>query len=122
VPTDPPPLTLAQIVRRAVQVVDPQDEDADVGTFELAFEDADEPARALSDVAERVDGVLHGLDPERESGALQMTGAITTYLSFRRDEANVDPDELLRLAARAEWKGKPPDSAAGWLAARGVEV
>ena len=121
-PTEPEPLTLAQVARRAAQVVDPANEDPDIGSFELAFEDEDEPVRALEDVPELVRGVLHGLDPEAESGALQMAGAITVYLSFRRDEAREDPDELLRLAARAQWKGEPPDAVAGWLAAQGIDV
>jgi hypothetical protein len=109
-------------VRRAAEVVDPQDEDAGIGSFELAFEDEDEPVRGLEGVPERVRGVLHGLDPEAESGPLQMAGAITTYLSFRRDEAGIPNAELLRLAARAEWKGRPPIAVADWLAAQGIEL
>lgn len=120
-PTEPAPVTLSEVVRRAAEVVDPANEDPDIGSFELAFEDDDEPARALDDVPERVRGVLHGLDPEQQSGALQMAGALTTYLSFRRDELGGDGDELLRLASRAEWKGHPPDAVADWLAAQGLE-
>ena len=33
-----------------------------------------------------------------------------------------DRDELLRLAARAEFDGRPPEPAAAWLAEQGVEV
>jgi hypothetical protein len=102
--------------------VDPANEDSDIGAFELAFEDEDEPVRALDDVPERVAGVLHGLDPEAASGGLQMAGAVTTYLAFRRDQASTDDDDLLRLAARAEWEGHPPDSVSDWLAARGIEI
>ena len=120
-PTEPAPLTLADVVRRAAEAVDPAGDDPDVGSYELAFEDNDEPVRALEDVPERVQGVLHGLDPEQESGPLQMAGALTTYLSFRRDEAHGHADELLRLAARAEWKGDPPAAVADWLSARGIE-
>jgi hypothetical protein len=109
-------------VRRAAEVVDPEDEDADVGSFELAFEDEDQPVRAMDDVPERVRGVLHGLDPEAESGPLQMAGAIMTYLAFRRDEAHLADDELVRLAARAEWKGKPPAAVADWLAEQGIGI
>lgn len=109
-------------MRRAAEVVDPADEDPDIGSFELAFEDEDEPVRGLEDVPDRVRGVLHGLDPEAESGPLQMAGAITTYLSFRRDEAGMADAELVRLAARAEWKGKPPAAVADWLAAQGIEI
>lgn len=77
-PTEPQPVTLAQVVRRAVEVCDPQDTDADLGDVLVRFEDADE----LSD----------------------------------------DPDDILHLAARAEWKGHPPRVVADWLAERGIEV
>jgi hypothetical protein len=30
------------------------------------------------------------------------------------------PDELLRLAARAIWDGRPPSAVADWLAERGI--
>ena len=52
--------------------------------------------------------VLADLDPAVDNGSLSMAGAVTTYLSFRRDELHADPDHLMRLAARAEWEGDPP--------------
>ncbi len=121
-PTDPPPVTLAQVVRRAVEVVDPDDDDASVGDFELAFEDADEPVRALGDVESLVATVLADLDPGVESGALSMAGAVTTYLSYRRDELDADPEELIKLATRAEWRGNPPLVVKDWLTERGISV
>jgi hypothetical protein len=45
---------------------------------------------------------------------------VITYLRFRRDEVDVSDPELLRLAARAEFNGKPPDYVAQWLAQQGV--
>jgi hypothetical protein len=122
VPTEPRPVTLAQIVRRAADVVDPDDGDAAVGEFELAFEDADEPVRALDDVEARVATALAELDPAVANASLAMLGAITTYLSYRRDELHAPPEELMRLAARAEWEGDPPDMVVDWLADRGVEL
>lgn len=115
-------MSLAQVVRRAAEVVDPDDADAAVGDFEIAFEDADEPVRALDDVEQRVATVLYDLDPAVESGALSMVGAVTTYLSYRRDELHANPDELLRLAARAEWKADPPAVVRDWLDDRGISV
>jgi hypothetical protein len=122
VPTEPAPVTLAEIVRRAVEIVDPDDADAVLGDYELAFEDADEPVRALDDVEARVATVLAELDPAVENGGLSLAGAITTYLSYRRDELNADPEELIRLAARAEWEGKPPAAVTQWLAESGIEL
>ena len=51
-----------------------------------------------------------------------MATATILYLAHRRDEVHAEPDTILRLAARAEWKGDPPERVDGWLAARGVQV
>jgi len=122
VPTEPRPVSLAEIVRRAAEVVDPDDDDAAVGDFELVFEDADEPVRGLDDVEARVATALAELDPALANPWLSMLGAITTYLSYRRDELHAPPAELMRLAARAEWEGDPPSGVLDWLADRGVEL
>jgi hypothetical protein len=121
-PTEPEPITLSQVVRRAVQIIDPDDHDADAGDFERAFEDDDEPIRAAGDVLQRVSEVLAQLDPATNNGALAMAGALTVYLSYRRDEYGMEPSKLLRLAAEAEWKGRPPEPVAEWLADRGVKL
>jgi hypothetical protein len=115
-------VSLSDIVRRAVEIVDPDDDDALAGDYEMAFEDADEPVSALGDVESRVGTVLADLDPAIESGTLSMAGALTTYLSFRRDELNADPRQLIRLAARAEWEGDPPKLVRDWLSERGISL
>ena len=121
-PTEPAPVTLFQVVKRACDVVDPEDQDVIVGDFERAFEDDDEPIRAVDEIEERVGEVLADLDPATTNGSLSVAGAIVVYLSFRRDELDVAPDRLLRLAARAEWKGHPPEAVAEWLADRGIDL
>ena len=119
-PTEPEPITLSEVVRRAVEIVDPDDVDSDAGDFERAFEDEDEPVRAAGDIEDSVAEVLARLDPAVNSGALAMAGALTVYLSFRRDELGAEPAKLLHLAARAEWDGNPPEPVLEWLADRGV--
>jgi hypothetical protein len=120
--TEPTPLTLSEVVRRAAEIVDPDNTDAVVGEFERIFEDADEPVSALDDVQGRVANVLQTLDPAVASGTLSMLGALTTYLSYRRDEVDADDETLLRLATRAEWAGDPPDAVRDWLGDRGVKI
>jgi hypothetical protein len=121
-PRDPEPLTLAQAVRRACDLVDPDDDDAVIGDFERAFEDADEPIRALDDVEERVGTVLSELDPAVANGSLSMAGAVAVYLRFRPEEYGAQPGKLLRLAAEAEWEGDPPDVVVDWLADRDIKL
>jgi hypothetical protein len=123
VPTEPAPVTLAQVVRRAAEIVDPDDDDLIVGDYQQVFEDADEPvAGVLDDLQERVGTVLADLDPAVANGSLSMAGALTIYLSFRRDELDGDDRELIRLATRAEWDGKPPAAVEDWLRDRGIRV
>jgi hypothetical protein len=121
-PTEPQPVSLADVVRRAAQTVDPDGTDAVVGDFEMVFEDADEPIRALDDVPARVGTALADLDPAVANGSLSMAGAITIYLSYRRDELTANPEELIRLAARAEWPDGLPAVVRDWLDERAIEL
>jgi hypothetical protein len=121
-PTEPQPVTLSQIVRRATEVVDPEGADADVTDFQLRYEDADEPVTAVVDVEQRLAESAGALDPQQESGGLQIAVAVATYLAHRRDEVGDDPDEIVRLAVRAEFDGHPPQPVVDWLELNGVEV
>jgi hypothetical protein len=118
---DPRPISLFDVVKRAADIVDPDDEDAVIGDFERAFEDDDEPVAGLN-VEERVGEVLAQLDPAINNGSLAVAGALTVYLSFRRDELRQDPRELIRLAVRAEWDGEPPSAVTDWLDERNVKL
>ena len=120
--TEPSPLTLFEVVRRAVQLVDPDDNDPTAGDYERAFEDDDEPIRAVDDIEGRVGEVLAELDPATNNGSIAMAGALTVYLAYRRDEVHVEPAKLLVLAARAEWDGAPPEPVVEWLADRGLKA
>jgi hypothetical protein len=51
-----------------------------------------------------------------------MAIAVAAYLAFRRDELDDAPDDILRLAARAEYDGNPPDNVRTWLEERGLQV
>jgi hypothetical protein len=123
VPTEPQPVTLADVVHRAVQVCDP---DGDEGLADLLerFEDDDEPLSSTgATIAEqRIAEAVGALDPQGEEPAVTMAGAVATYLAYRRDELDDDPADILQLAARAEFDGSPPEAVRGWLAERGVEV
>ena len=110
------PTTLAQLVRRAVGIVDPDDEDGVVGDFEVRFEDADEPVTGIENLEERIG---FGAD---EDPAVVVAQAVVLYLAHRRDEIEEDDDDILSLAVRAEFSGNPPQSVLDWLAERGVRA
>jgi hypothetical protein len=114
--------TVFEVVQRAVAVCDPDGDDELIADFLAAYEDRDEPVTALDErdrtffeTAERVAGVL-------PSAGVEMAAAVATYLAFRRDEISDDDDDLLRLAARAEYGDDPPAEIRDWLRDVGVAV
>jgi len=114
--------TLAEAVRRAVEVVDPS---GDQGTedFLIRFEDRDEPISALQEsIEQEIDEAVGAIDPDGTDAAVQMCGAVVTYLAFRRDEITDVREDILRLAARAEFDGEPPVLVRDWLEAEGVAL
>src|SRR3954465_13994033 len=138
-PTEPQPLSLADLARRAVQICDPDDVDAVLGDYLAQFEDADEPVTAIQNLEERVALAAEGVDVDVGGPSIAVANAVIIYLAHRRDELDDDPDDILRLAARAEWQGNPPEAVVAWrpppagpglpgaarvdwLAARGVRV
>jgi hypothetical protein len=118
----PNPLTVAELVRHAVAICDPDDDDADLGDFEVQLEDDDEPVSAVENLEERLAVAEEGADVLLEKPAVMMATAVALYLAQRPNELRGDPAHVLRLAARAEWKGDPPGAVLDWLGERGVNV
>jgi hypothetical protein len=118
---DGPTPTLFEVVHRGVEVADPSGQ---FGVADLlpAVEDADEPVTGHGDIEQELAELKGRIDPQDEDPAVMMAIAVATYLAFRRDEIDDDPSDLLRLAARAEYDGKPPDNVRAWLEEQGVEV
>ena len=109
--------SVADVVRRATAIVDPKGEDPAVVELADQFGDDDEPVR----------GVLESLEERLAWGAdedppIVMAQAVVLYVAHRPDELDDDPEDLLRLAARAEFDGKPPERVTAWLEERGVEL
>jgi hypothetical protein len=93
-----------------------------LGDYERFFEDADEPITAIQNLEERLALAAEGVDAMVDDPSIAMANAVVLYLAHRRDEFDDDPEDILRLAARAEWKGHPPEAVVDWLADRGVSV
>ena len=71
---------------------------------------------------QRLADAVSRIDPGIEDPSVSMAAAMILYLAYRRDELHDKPEKIMRLAARAEWKGHPPEIVRDWLADRGVEV
>src|SRR5881398_2866547 len=103
-PSEPQPITLFEIAKRAIEISDPADTDPRLGELLEQFEDADEPVTAIQNLEERVAIAVEGVDVEIEDPAVSMATATILYLAHRRDELGEEPNKILRLTARAEWK------------------
>jgi hypothetical protein len=110
-------LTLSDLVRRATLIVDADGADDAVTNFYARHEDDDIPVRGILDeLEERIDW---GAD---EDPSVIMAQAVVLYLAHRRDEVEDDPDEILKLAARSEFDGDPPEAVEDWLSSNGIDV
>ncbi len=91
-PTEPDPVTLAQLVHRAAEITDPEGADADVTELMQRFEDANWPVSGiLESIEQRMAEAAGTLDPQEDSPGLQMAAAVAVYLAHRRDELDEDP-------------------------------
>ena len=112
-----------EVVRRAVDIVDPEGTDDEVAEFLRIYEDRDEPVTALgSERTSEFFEAAEGLMGDVRVPPVIMAAAVATYLAYRRDELDDDPEEIMRLAARAEFGRHVPADVADWLALRGIEV
>ena len=114
--------TLFAIMHRAAEVCDPDGHEEGASALLERFEDRDEPVADPAVAEQEIAEAKGAIDPQDEDPVATMTAAVATYLAFRRTELERDRKELLVLAARAEFEGKPPEPVAGWLAAQGVEI
>lgn len=120
-PTEPQPVTMAQVVHRAVEVCEDSTSES-LDELLARFEDDDEPIAGIEDVQARLEQTLGPPELDEDDGAFTMARAVIVYLAHRRDEVDAEPAELLRLAARSEFGGRPPEAAARWLAAQGITI
>jgi hypothetical protein len=112
--------TLFAIVHRAAEVCDPDGTEDGASALLERFEDRDDPVADPAVAEQEIAEAKGAIDPQDEDPVATMTAAVATYLAFRRTELERDREELLVLAARAEFDGKPPKPVAGWLAEQGV--
>jgi hypothetical protein len=116
-PFDRRQITLSDLVRRASAIVDADGVDDAVTNFVARHEDDDEPVRAILDGLE--ERIAWGVD---EDPSVVMTQALVLYLGHRLDELDDDPDELLALAARSEFDGRPPEPVRSWRESNRIEL
>jgi hypothetical protein len=120
-PTEPESVTVSEVVHRAVEVCEDSTSESLDELLEK-FEDDDRPISAVEDAEEMLNERIGPPDFDDLDAALTMARAVIVYLAHRRDELEGGRLELLRLAARAEFDGRPPDHVKQWLTEQGVSL
>jgi hypothetical protein len=116
-PTDRTLISLADLVRRAAAIVDPNEADEAVAEFVERYQDDDEPVRGILPRLE--EHIRWGAD---EHPPVVLAQAIVLYLAHRLDEYEDEPADILRLSIRAEFKDDLPPAVQWWLREQGIEV
>jgi hypothetical protein len=112
--------TVAEVVTRAVELVDPDDVDEALGHLQRQLEDDSEPITAVENLEERLALALEGVDYDVENPGVSIASAIVLYLAAHPNELdNPHSDRgVLTRAVRAQWHGHPPEDVQLWLEAR----
>ena len=120
-PTEPQPPTLADAARKAAEACDPSGVEEGVAELLRRLEDRDEPIAGIANLDSELAEVAGAVDPQDEDPAVVMASAVILHLAHRRDEFDIDDQQLLEQAARDEFDGQPPEHVREWLAGRGVQ-
>jgi hypothetical protein len=111
--------TVADVVRRAVEICDPDDVDQTLGHLEQQLEDDDEPVTAVENLEERLAWALEGTDYDVENPAVAVASAIALHLAAHPAEVESGDDEgIVERAVRAQWRGDTPAYVDFWLSGR----
>jgi len=108
--------SVSDVVRRAVEICDPDDVDQTLGRLEEQFEDDDEPVTAVENLEERLAIALEGTDSEGDNPAVAVASAVVLYLGANPRDLDRDPEHVIRRAVEAQWHSDVPEFVEGWLA------
>jgi hypothetical protein len=106
---------VADVVRRAVEICDPDDVDQTLGHLEQQLEDDEEPVTAVENLEERLAWALEDTDYDVEKPAVAVASAMVLYLGTHPGEVESDDEGILECAVRAQWRGDTPDRVDAWL-------
>jgi hypothetical protein len=112
--------TVAEVVTRAVELVDPDDVDDALGHLQRQLEDDIEPITAVDNLEERLGLALEGVDYDIENPAVSVASAIVLFLAAHPQELDAAHDEgrVIERAVKAQWHGQPPNAVQQWLEER----
>jgi hypothetical protein len=114
---DRPTATVSDLVRTAVETVDPQGEEEGIARLYAALEDDDRPVTGVDNLEEHLAMASPDADSDVSDPGVTLVNAVVLYLAAHGGRADYDrdPDELIQLAVRAQWHGEPPEDVRDWL-------
>jgi hypothetical protein len=121
-PRDPDPVTLSDVVRRAVEAADLGGDDPRLGRLLEEFEDDDEPISGVDQLDEVLAEAELDVDADGEDPQVALAIAVARYLAHHRGALDTEPDRLVREAVRWQWHRHPPEGVDDLLADRGIEL
>ena len=107
--------TVAEVVRQAAGIVDPDDSEALVGELEQWFEDDDDPVSAVTSFDRRLAAAVERIDPDGEDPAIAVAAAVALYLSTEPRHVPSDAEGVIAQAVRLEYGDDVPQGVAEWL-------
>ena len=116
------PISLFDVVKRAVDIVDPDDDDPDMGDLEEIFEDADEPVTGVENLEERVALAVEGIDNAVENPAVSVPRRSSSTSPTAATSST--PIPITSCASRPGPSGRAThrENVRDWLQARGITV
>ena len=114
---DRPTPTVSELVRTAVETVDPQAEDEGIARLYAALEDDDRPITSVDNLEEHLAMVEPDSDHDVSDPGVTLVNAVILYLASHGGRVDYDrnPGELIELAVKAQWHGEPPAEVRDWL-------
>jgi len=119
-PRDADPVSLAQVIRRAVEAADPDGTDPRLGDLAQEFEDDDEPVSGVDQLDEVLAEAELDVDTDGEDPAVALAIAVARYLAGHRGAVEADDDHVITQAVRWQWRGSAPGDVEDLLADRGL--
>ena len=115
--------SVAELVREAAAIADPDGSDAAIAALVEIYEDDDRPATAVEDLLGTLLATAEGIDLEGDEGGVEVTAAAAAWLAHNPAQASGhERDHVLREGTRIAYKGKPPGQVEGWLESREIRA
>jgi hypothetical protein len=116
------PVTLFEVISRAVEAADPEGTDPRLADLLQEFEDDDEPVSGVDQLDEVLAEAELDVDVEGDDPGVALAVALARYLAHHRGALNTEDDRLIVEAVRWQWHGHAPAAVEDLLAQRGITV